>query len=422
MTGELLAVCAVSSPYAEHRDVRILGFPVRIRPGFAIFMLLIVMVNGVPMGTWLAGSITVFTLAHELGHAVAARRTGAEASIALDFLAGYASFAPTRMLTRSEKATISIAGPAVQIVLGCAVLMAFGVNPLDHRDYAADYWSFAVWWAGPVIGLFNLIPVLPLDGGHIASELVDTFVPGRGRAIVLRISLPVTGAAFGLMILTPELRPLASFAALLFVLQIQMSSGRREVSPDAARLAEEQAWRTGRPGIVAPPLQLSPWWNAYVAANAGHDHAASEIILSDIAGTGVHRLFWWPPEAATVEQLRTVVDLLPAELPDPTPTTHLLSAVTFVDVLRRTGRFATGASWGSKAFRVHACSPIAIDVARCAAALDQPDIAVQWLELTLRLDDDHSLLLSAIDEAPELQSLRTRPDVELIIESISPAS
>ena len=401
--------------------MRILGFPVRIRPGFLVFMLLIVMVNGVPMGPWLAGSISVFTLAHELGHAIAARRTGAEASIALDFLAGYASFAPTRPLTRTEKATISVAGPAVQIVLGCAVLLAFGVNPIDHRDYAADYWSFAVWWAGPAIGLFNLIPVLPLDGGHIASELVDTFVPGRGRAIVLRFSLPFTGAAFGLMIAITELRPLASFAALLFVLQIQMASGRREVSPDAGRVAEEQAWRTGRPGIVAPPIQLSPWWNAYVAANAGHGHAAAEIILSDIAGTGDHRLFWWPPEAATTDQLRIVVELLPTELPDPTPGTHVLSAVTFVDVLRRTGRFATGASWGSKAFRIHSCSPIAIDVARCAAALGQPDIAVQWLELASRLGDDHSLLLNTIEGAPELQPLRTRPDVELIVESISSA-
>lgn len=74
--------------------MRVLGFPVQIRPGFVLFMLLIVVVNGQPMGYWLAGSVTVFTLVHELGHAVAARRTGATASISLDFLAGYASFTP----------------------------------------------------------------------------------------------------------------------------------------------------------------------------------------------------------------------------------------------------------------------------------------------------------------------------------------
>ena len=70
--------------------MRIFGFPVQIRPGFALFMLLIIVINGVPMGPWLAGSVAGFTLIHELGHAVAARRTGATARISLDFLAGYA--------------------------------------------------------------------------------------------------------------------------------------------------------------------------------------------------------------------------------------------------------------------------------------------------------------------------------------------
>ncbi|MFM7082805.1 MAG: hypothetical protein ACKOYI_12785, partial [Actinomycetota bacterium] len=72
--------------------MKILGFPIQIRPGFLVFLLLIVFLNGVPLGTWLAGSVAVFTIAHELGHAVAARRTGATARISLDFLAGDASF------------------------------------------------------------------------------------------------------------------------------------------------------------------------------------------------------------------------------------------------------------------------------------------------------------------------------------------
>ena len=54
--------------------MRIFGFPVQIRPGFALFMLLIIVINGVPMGPWLAGSVAGFTLLHELGHAFAARR------------------------------------------------------------------------------------------------------------------------------------------------------------------------------------------------------------------------------------------------------------------------------------------------------------------------------------------------------------
>ena len=90
---------------------RLLGFPVHVRPGFVMFMVLIVVLYGDAFGLWLAGSLAAFTLLHELGHAVAARRAGAEAEISLNFLAGYASYVPTRPLSRLEQIGISFAGP-----------------------------------------------------------------------------------------------------------------------------------------------------------------------------------------------------------------------------------------------------------------------------------------------------------------------
>ena len=55
---------------------RLFGFPVHVRPGFYMFMVLVVFVNGPDLGLWLAGFIAVLTLIHELGHAFAARATG----------------------------------------------------------------------------------------------------------------------------------------------------------------------------------------------------------------------------------------------------------------------------------------------------------------------------------------------------------
>src|SRR5215212_2050035 len=107
------------------------GFPIHVRGGFVMFMVLVVFVNGGSLGLWIAGSAAALTLLHERGHAFAARATGASAEISLDFLAGYASFVPTRPLKRWERAGISVAGPAIQITLGVAVLLAMGVNPLD---------------------------------------------------------------------------------------------------------------------------------------------------------------------------------------------------------------------------------------------------------------------------------------------------
>src|SRR6188768_858337 len=116
--------------------LRIFGFPVDVRPGFLVLLMLFAIVYSGSgqgeLGIWLAVSVAAFTLVHELGHAFAARATGAKASIALDFLAGYASFVPTRRLKRWERAGIAFAGPAVQITVGLALLALMGVDPLSR--------------------------------------------------------------------------------------------------------------------------------------------------------------------------------------------------------------------------------------------------------------------------------------------------
>lgn len=409
--------------------MRILGFPVQIRPGFFLFMMLIVVVNGVPMGPWLAGSVAVFTLAHELGHAIAARRTGATASIALDFLAGYASFTPTRPLKRRERASISLAGPVVQIGLGIIVLLFMGVNPLVHDQFAADYSSFAIWWAGPIIGVFNLIPVLPLDGGNIAAEVIDYCAPGRGRQVMAKISPVMTAVGFLFMILVDDLRPLAAFAAILLVLQLQTLSGlgrstsqnQRDLAISHHQLAmqaENTAWQTGRPGLLHGSQVLSPWWQAYALLRAGHS-TPTEIIMSDLLNTDSASAVWCAPSGATAEQLMTLVAALPRPLPEPTVHTPSRSALALLLVLRRTEQFDEAARYGSLLFKVQPSSLVAIEVACCVARLGFLDTAAQWLVVAGRVDHDHQgaseILLTAIERSDELQSLRGRTDIEELI-------
>jgi len=405
--------------------MRIFGFPVQIRPGFALFMLLIVVVNGVPMGPWLAGSVAFFTLFHELGHAVAARRTGATARISLDFLAGYASFAPTRPLKRWERAGISLAGPFTQIALGCGVLIALGVNPLNHHQFAADYWSFAIWWAGPVIGIFNLIPVLPLDGGNIAAEIIDLFAPGRGRSVMVKLSPPLTAIGFVAMVFVHNLRPLAAFAAILLVLQLQTMSANTSNTPDRrsallerqrqlAAEAEDTAWKTGRPGMLQSPQVMSPWWDAYSMMRSGHSSPTS-IIANDLLNTSQSRALWWPPHAASVEQLGPLVEQMSRPLPEPTSDTSELAAFTLLTILRRTGNFEEAARYGSLLFKVHPSSHVAIETARSISMLGHHDTAAQWLTVAGRVDDQHQQLLAAVEHFPELQVLRGRTDIEELV-------
>ena len=160
---------------------QLFGFPVTIRPGFVVIIGLIAFLYGGSLGPWLAGSLAVFTLIHELGHAWMAPAVRGHASIALDLLYGYASYVPTRPLARWERALIAVAGRRWRSSLGLAVLLAMGAEPALLDSVTDSPARYAIWWAGPVIGLVNLIPALPLDGGTIASIGIDRIAPGRGR-------------------------------------------------------------------------------------------------------------------------------------------------------------------------------------------------------------------------------------------------
>ena len=183
-------------PPPVHRPLRVLGFPLHVRTGFLLFIVLLVFINGDEFGVWLAAAVAGFTLLHELGHAVAARRAGARAEVSLDFMAGYTSYVAPRPLSLGTQALIALAGPVTHITAGLAVLAVMGVNPLDEDSWQRSAATQAVWWAGPAIGLFNLLPVLPLDGGNVVTNVLERFLPGRARRVALYASLALTiGAA-----------------------------------------------------------------------------------------------------------------------------------------------------------------------------------------------------------------------------------
>lgn len=209
---------------------RALGFPVRVRPGFFVFVVLALVAYRGPLGPWLAGAIAVLTVTHELGHATVARLYGARAEISLDMFAGYTSYEPSRPLSPRERATIAVAGPLAEIVPGVLALVAMGVNPLDHSAVRQSDAALAIWWAGPVLGIVNLLPLLPLDGGVILSTGAEAALPGRGHRYVQWASLAVSAMVTIGFLLNHELRPLVFFSGALLVFQlVQLRFDRHEV-------------------------------------------------------------------------------------------------------------------------------------------------------------------------------------------------
>lgn len=384
---------------------RLFGFPVHVRPGFYMFMVFVVIINGQPLGLWLAGFIASLTLLHELGHALAARATGARAEISLDFLAGYASFVPTRPLKRWERAGISFAGPGIQILVSVVALWAMGVHPL-HPGFGASDAARALWWAGPVIGLFNLLPILPFDGGNIVQAGLEVFLGKRAAVVMLYASLAITIGG-GLWLLSqPRFGTIAIYAAIFPLLaQFQMLRAHREskLPPSgfaAAALAEEAAWSDGDVSGMLPEQVPSPWFRAFQQLHQTSPEIARDVLVNDFAYTGPPR--WIPPHTADEETLKTLVALLPHPLPTGNP--H--AEQTLADILLRVGQYDTAAHYAADSYRRTASPISALTVARSAAALGDRDTAIGWLRAAESMASP-GWIAQALQHAPELAKLRT---------------
>ncbi|MDO8362137.1 MAG: hypothetical protein Q7V88_04510 [Actinomycetota bacterium] len=385
---------------------RLFGFPVHVRSGFLLFSVLIVLVNGTDLGLWLAGWMAAFTLLHELGHAFAARATGARAEISLDFMAGYAAFVPTRTLSRWERAGISFAGPAVQIAVGTAVYLA--VHGSFTWPNADDHLQIAVLWAGPAIGLFNLIPILPFDGGNILEQAISAFAPTRARTIMMVFTIALVAGAIGLTFVYDGMRPYIVFMIfpLLSVAQMatagKTASNRASTEQTAAR-AEALAWVTG--DVTAFPAgQLpSPWFRAHQQLQQGRPDIAREVLLADFADTRPPS--WWPPDAAPLRALADVVALLPRPLPQGQP----FRMFVLSEMLLRLGEFHDAGHYAAGAYGHHRTALLALHVSRAAAALGDRPTALAWLR-TAATTAPPDALRFAVSSATEFDGLRHDPE------------
>ena len=280
---------------ARPNSFRVLGFPVTITPGFLLGMLVIYTINGPRFGLWLVAWLAVLTLCHELGHALAARQFGAQAAISLNFLVGYASLRPTRPLNRTEQAIITAAGPLVEIGLGVAVLLALGSNPLHHAEFASDPLRLAVWWAGPVLGLVNLLPVNPMDGGNLASLALDPLTGRRGRLVVTYWSIAVCAAGLYFVVTDQRFYGLIFIVVFLGLANVRELQARRGHSSGAAtgasamRVAvnsEREAWDRRRAGLFPPGWGPSPWFRAAMARATGDDDRARDVLVDSLTHGG----------------------------------------------------------------------------------------------------------------------------------------
>lgn len=111
---------------------------------------------------WSFLALLITIILHELGHALVARGSGAYVEgIVLQGFGGVTQW--SGYLSAGRKALVSVAGPAVNLLTAAPLFTDWTIeSPLL---LSLMHWSL-------VLGIFNLLPVLPLDGGHILENLL----------------------------------------------------------------------------------------------------------------------------------------------------------------------------------------------------------------------------------------------------------
>lgn len=157
-----------------------------------------------PVLVYVAGAIAATVLfvlsllAHELGHAVIARRNGIGVDgITLWLLGGVARLRGDARDAASDFRVAAI-GPVVSFVLGLVfVITTWASVTADAPELVAGVLSYLA-AINIVLAVFNLIPAAPLDGGRILRSLLWAWRGDRFRAHVWSAR---AGRVFGLVLI-----------------------------------------------------------------------------------------------------------------------------------------------------------------------------------------------------------------------------
>jgi Zn-dependent protease/CBS domain-containing protein len=109
-------------------------------------------------------------LLHELSHSLVARAYGLPVRRILLYPLGGVSELEREAPTPGRAFAVSAAGPALSLALAAA---GYGLTrAVPSRDVVVYTLVFQLMWANVVIGIFNLLPGLPLDGGLMLRAVI----------------------------------------------------------------------------------------------------------------------------------------------------------------------------------------------------------------------------------------------------------
>jgi Zn-dependent protease len=162
---------------------------VRLNLSFLLVPAVIMYAPGRPVSAmlgWLVGIALAITW-HEIGHAVAFKAYGHEPQIGLVGFIGFTFSERARELSERQMLVVVAAGPGASLLLAGIALFVRDTVFAGAARHPLDV--FVV--INVVTGLFNLLPIYPLDGGRILRSLVSMASPTHGAKAAHAVSLGI---------------------------------------------------------------------------------------------------------------------------------------------------------------------------------------------------------------------------------------
>lgn len=240
------------------------GYLLGVLAAGASALILPAVTPGKPVASYLTATVALVVIllaslvAHEVGHAVVARRYRGRAQATVGFFGGI-GHGRTELPSARAQWQVAVAGPLVSLLLAAlslAVLVGLGGPARSSTVLPATVAVAAVWING-LLAVANLIPAAGLDGGRIVRALAWARSGDPTRAILISARFgQVTGAiltAAGITAIVLH-HVTGVWAVLLGILMITASraeAGQAMTSAALAGLRVRDILATGQPAPVA---------------------------------------------------------------------------------------------------------------------------------------------------------------------------
>lgn len=336
---------SVSSQPKGFLGLHLVGVPVTVSPSWLVIFL-VLMVWGWPATSQAFPGSPVLALAaalvypvalmfsvliHEVAHAVVGRWVKQPPTIiALTLLGGHVQFSKDAPSPFALSA-VAAAGPAINIVIGAVTFFLPDALGLDGFSRSV---LFAVGVTNLMLGLFNVLPGLPLDGGQIVTALIWKVTGRRGLGIVCAAW---AGLLIGVLILVFAFQRMAAgnnlsmlWAAFVGWSIASAAWGTVRHAQLIDRVNKFRAVDVARPAVGAPVTS-----RAHVAAGH-HEHGFEVIVFDDDLVIGVvdqAALGSVPPETLPDISITSVMETVPTHKPIPLDA----RGIDLMKELRRTG-------------------------------------------------------------------------------------